>query len=147
MSVRRTHLAWNDRLSLHVILFVTEGKRLRENTAVSGKSVPECFHLRQWGVRLLRNVGICNFQFFEPASYFQRVINTEIHHQYKNAIFRLICKIGKMNYELHHVCLAVHLSVRPCETTQLPLDGFSLKLNYQISWKSFENLSEIIEFH
>jgi len=60
-------------------------------------------------VLVLPNRG--NFQFFEPASYFQRVINSEIYHQYENVMFRCICKIWKMCYELHHVCLAVHLSV------------------------------------
>jgi hypothetical protein len=58
---------------------------------------------------VLPNKG--NFQFFEPALYFQRVITTEIYHQYKNVIFRCICKIAKMDYELRHVCLAVRLSV------------------------------------
>jgi len=43
--------------------------------------------------------------------HISRVINTEICHQYKNVMFRCICKIVKMCYELHHVCLAVHLSV------------------------------------
>jgi len=51
------------------------------------------------------------FNFFEPASYFQRVINTEIYHQYENVMFRRICKITKMDYDPHHICLAVHLSV------------------------------------
>ena len=60
-------------------------------------------------VLVLPNRG--NFQFFEAASYFQRVINSEIYHQYENVMFRCICKIWKMCYELHHVCLAVHLSV------------------------------------
>ena len=40
-------LAWNDRLSVPVILFVTEGKGLRENTTAYGKRVPECFRLQQ----------------------------------------------------------------------------------------------------
>ena len=60
-------------------------------------------------VLVLPNKG--NFQFFERASYFQRVINTEIYHQFENVLFRCICKIAKMDYELHHVYLAVHLSV------------------------------------
>jgi hypothetical protein len=41
----------------------------------------------------------------------ERVISTEIYHQYDNLMFRCICKIVKMDYELHHVCLAIHLSV------------------------------------
>jgi len=76
---------------------------------------------------VLPNKG--NFQFFEPASYFQRVINTEIYHQFENVICRCIWKIAKMDYELHHVCLAVYLSVCLCGTTQLPLDTFSLSWN------------------
>ena len=60
-------------------------------------------------ILMLPNKG--NFQFLEPASYFQRVINTEIYHQFANVMFRCICKIAKMDYELHHVCLAVYLSV------------------------------------
>jgi len=44
-------------------------------------------------VLMLRNKG--NFQFFEPASYFQRIINTEIYHQFENVMCRYICKMQK----------------------------------------------------
>jgi hypothetical protein len=42
-----------------------------------------------------------------------------------------------MEYELHHVCMAVHLSSSPCVITQLPLDGFSLKLSVSNLMKIF----------
>jgi hypothetical protein len=65
-------------------------------------------------LRAIHSLHLCtpdpnngNFQFFEPASYFQRVVNTEIYQQFENVMFRCICKIAKMDYELHRVCLAV----------------------------------------
>ena len=93
-------------------------------------------------VLVLPNRG--NFQFFEAASYFQRVINSEIYHQYENVMFRCFCKIWKMCYELHHVCLAVHLSVCPCGTTQQPLDAFSLNLIVSNLMKIFRKSVKII---
>jgi hypothetical protein len=60
-----------------------------------------------WAIPSLHLCTPAAKQFFEPASYFQRVINTEIYQQFENVMFRCICKIAKMDYELHHVCLAV----------------------------------------
>ena len=79
---------------------VTEKEAL---VLASGSSI--CYN----NVLVLPNKG--NFQFIEPASYFQRVINTEIYHQFENVMCRCICKIAKMDYELHHVWLSVYLSV------------------------------------
>jgi len=72
------------------------------------------------------------------------VINTEIYHQFENVMFRCICKIAKMDYELHYVCLAVHLSVCPCGTTQLPLDTFSLKSSVSNLMRIFRKSVKII---
>jgi len=48
---------------------------------------------------------------FLKLLHIYRVINTEIYHQFENVMFRCICKIAKIDYELLHVCLAVCLSV------------------------------------
>jgi hypothetical protein len=52
--------------------------------------------------------------FFEPASYFQRGINTEIYHQFENVMFRCICKNCKNGLwasSCLHGCSSVCLSV------------------------------------
>jgi len=85
-----------------------------------------------------------NFKFFEPASYSQRVINTEIYHQFENVMFRCICKIAEVDYELHHVCLAVHLPVCRCGTTLLPLDTFSLNSSLSNLMRIFRKSVKII---
>ena len=63
-------------------------------------------------------------------------------------MFRCICKIAKMDYDLHHVHLVVHLSVSVSVclrgTAQLPLDTFSLNSNVSNLMRIFRKSVKII---
>jgi hypothetical protein len=80
---------------------------------------------------------ICNF--LEPAGYFQTVINTEIYSQYENVMFRCICKIVKMDYELHHVCLSMWNNSDP--TARIFIKFECIKFNENLSKICQSNLS------
>jgi serine/threonine protein kinase len=55
-------------------------------------------------------------------------------------VLSLLCILQNRENGFHDVCLAVHLLVCPCGTTQFPLDAFSLNSNVSNLMKIFGNL-------